>query len=242
MSSQRKGSTLPSAKRAGGRAGGQAAHACRSAPAAPHRASNFSCCSSDLSCTPPSRLRAPVWAPPSASRIVRFVGACAAPAAPRAMQGRRNAPQVVRQGHGHYLPPAQLHGSLPGHQAQQHHAQYEQQHPHGHPHHAHHHPPAVAAPPPGAARHLTTTTFASLPLSPASQRALAEVLRFTHLTEVQNATLPAVSWAGVVCGVQVAGALACRPAAPVSALPGHRGDGCALPCPVRRAAGRAPAI
>ena len=115
------------------------------------------------------------------------------------MQGRRHAPQVVRQGHGHYLPPAQLHAGLPGHQQQQQqHGQHEQHHGHGHGHHGQpHHQAAVAAPAPGAARHLTSTTFASLPLSPSSQRALAEVLRFTHLTEVQNATLPAVSawWA-----------------------------------------------
>lgn len=116
------------------------------------------------------------------------------------MQGRRHAPQVVRQGHGHYLPPAQLHAGLPGHQQQQQqHGQHEQHHGHGHGHHGQpHHQAAVAAPAPGAARHLTSTTFASLPLSPSSQRALAEVLRFTHLTEVQNATLPAVLAGGDV--------------------------------------------
>lgn len=64
--------------------------------------------------------------------------------------------------------------------------------------------PAVAAPvtapavPPKSA-HLTSTTFASLPLSPASQRALHEVLRFENLTEVQNETLPAVSQWGAGC-------------------------------------------
>lgn len=104
----------------------------------------------------------------------------------------RRHPQQVRQGHGHYLPPSQLpgHGVGPAH----HHGQ----HPHDPHAQAQHPPPQVAAaalaapPPPGAASHLTSTTFASLPLSAASQRALVEVLRFTHLTEVQDATLPAV--------------------------------------------------
>ena len=131
---------------------------------------------------------------PAAAKIVSFFAPRAAAAASGRMQGRR-APQVVRQGHGHYLPPSQLHGAQPSHhQQQQQHGHHEQHHAPGHAHHhGHHQQAAVAAPPPGAARHLTSTTFASLPLSPSSQRALAEVLRFTHLTEVQNATLPVVS-------------------------------------------------
>lgn len=40
--------------------------------------------------------------------------------------------------------------------------------------------------------HLTATRFASLPLAEASQRALADVLGFSCLTEVQNATLPII--------------------------------------------------
>lgn len=104
----------------------------------------------------------------------------------------RRHPQQVRHGHGHYLPPSQLpgHGVGPAHHhgqpPQDHHAQPRQPPQQG----------AVAAlaapPPPGPTSHLTSTTFASLPLSAASQRSLAEVLRFTHLTEVQNATLPVV--------------------------------------------------
>eukprot|EP00887_Chlorella_sp_A99_P001294 scaffold14.g1294.t1 len=46
--------------------------------------------------------------------------------------------------------------------------------------------------------YLTDTTFASLPLAAPTQRALAEVLRFTHLTAVQEATLPAVLQGGDV--------------------------------------------
>ncbi len=40
------------------------------------------------------------------------------------------------------------------------------------------------------ASHLSDTTFASLPISAASKRAVAEVLRFERLTAVQAATLP----------------------------------------------------
>ncbi|GAB4823172.1 hypothetical protein N2152v2_010218 [Parachlorella kessleri] len=46
--------------------------------------------------------------------------------------------------------------------------------------------------------HLTDIAFSSLPLSSESQRALAEVLGFTHLTAVQHATLPAVLAGGDV--------------------------------------------
>lgn len=96
----------------------------------------------------------------------------------------------VKPGHGPYLAPQQLQQAQPTFHGQQ------QQHMHAHPAPPHHggHGGQHAAPQPTATRHLTATTFASLPLSPASQKALHEVLGFTHLTEVQNATLPAVSW------------------------------------------------
>ena len=101
------------------------------------------------------------------------------------MQRAQNA--RVRQGHGNYLPPGQLQ------QQQQsfHHQQQQHQHEAAPP--AHHVAAPAAALPPGAPAHLTSTTFASLPLSPASQRALHEVLGFTNLTQVQDATMPAVS-------------------------------------------------
>lgn len=106
--------------------------------------------------------------------------------------GRRNA-------QGHYLPPAQLHQGNP-HTLTQH---QQQQKNHGAPgghFQAGHYTAAqaaaavLAAPVAKKAAHLADTTFASLPLSPASQRALSETLGFTHLTEVQDATLPAVRW------------------------------------------------
>ena len=77
-------------------------------------------------------------------------------------------------------------------------------------HHGQHQQPAAVAgraPAPAAAplaqaprttAHLSSTTFASLPLAPASQRALQEVLGFSNLTEVQDATLPVVLAGGDV--------------------------------------------
>lgn len=126
--------------------------------------------------------------------------ACVATPGPQTVPARRmqqrprpQQQQQVRHGHAPYLPPSQLQQNHPTH----HGAQQQHQYPHV-PHHApHHHAPPPAALP-GPARHLTTTTFASLPLSPASQKALGEVLGFTHLTEVQNATLPAVLAGGDV--------------------------------------------
>lgn len=170
-----------------------AAHACSGAAVALKRCTSDIPASCDRRCRCPARQSASRAERPAAAKIVSFFAPRAAAAASGRMQGRR-APQV-RQGHGHYLPPSQLHGAQPSHQQQQqHHGHHEQHHAPGHAHHhGHHQQAAVAAPPPGAARHLTSTTFASLPLSPSSQRALAEVLRFTHLTEVQNATLPVVS-------------------------------------------------
>lgn len=121
----------------------------------------------------------------------------------------------MRAGYAHAAPPvghsaqaATFHQQAQAHQAAFLHG-HQQQHGHHHappPHHGHqaHHLPAA----PGGAersRYLTNTTFASLPLAPATQRALAEVLRFSHLTEVQEATLPAVSW-----GAECTGRRHCR--------------------------------
>lgn len=60
------------------------------------------------------------------------------------------------------------------------------------------HPPPAAAPAPPRPSHLTDVTFASLPLAPESQRALSEVLGFSHLTAVQHATLPSILAGGDV--------------------------------------------
>jgi hypothetical protein len=83
------------------------------------------------------------------------------------MQRAQNA--RVRQGHGNYLPPGQLQ------QQQQSFHHQQQQHQHEAAPLAHHVAAPAAALPPGAPAHLTSTTFASLPLSLASQRALHEL-------------------------------------------------------------------
>ncbi|EFN51650.1 hypothetical protein CHLNCDRAFT_59143 [Chlorella variabilis] len=103
---------------------------------------------------------------------------------------RRSTAQT-RPGHGHYLPPGQLQQQQPfsQQQQQQQHAEHQVAH-HPPPHHAR--PAVAAAPATGPTSHLTTTSFASLPLAAASQRSLTEVLRFEFLTSVQEATLPAV--------------------------------------------------
>lgn len=147
------------------------------------------------------------------------------------MQGRD---AHVRAGYQAYAPPVQTGNAGTHHQqAQAHQAAFQGHQQHGH--HGHHAPPHqqghqahhLQAPPATRLRHLTDTTFASLPLAPESQRALAETLRFTHLTEVQEATLPAVSrfegrvrapraGRGGVAGVPPAGpACADAPPAPI---------------------------
>lgn len=114
---------------------------------------------------------------------------------------RRHPPTQVRQGAQHYLPPNQLQQQPDQYAQQQHayaaHEQHEQQQ-HNQPRLAQAATAAALTAPAPKLAHLTNTTFASLPLSPSSQRALHEVLGFTHLTEVQDATLPSVLAGGDV--------------------------------------------